>query len=133
MRPWFCSQSFILPCRPSFLDSQPFSFCLGVNSSLQTLTVSRAAPRGVSFNISSSGKTLMREPAPAWEALHHEWRTFQNGFILESPYKGEPSPTLEAVWNSSLPGTAKSRHVIIIILEANHSLKKIQSCSLAKN
>ncbi|KAI1184164.1 hypothetical protein F5B17DRAFT_413220 [Nemania serpens] len=41
--------------------------------------------------------------SPAWEALHHEWRTFQNGFMQESPYKGEPSLTLEAVWNSSLP------------------------------
>ncbi|KAI0468029.1 hypothetical protein F4859DRAFT_492425 [Xylaria cf. heliscus] len=41
--------------------------------------------------------------SPASEALHHEWRTFQNDFKETSPYRGEPSVTLEALWNSSLP------------------------------
>ncbi|KAI1296025.1 hypothetical protein F5Y03DRAFT_298703 [Xylaria venustula] len=43
--------------------------------------------------------------SPASGVLRHEWRTFQNDFKETSPYRGEPSPSLEAVWNSSLPET----------------------------
>lgn len=41
--------------------------------------------------------------APAFDALHYRWETFQNGFSEKSIYRGQPTPELEAAWNDSIP------------------------------
>ncbi|KAI0806448.1 hypothetical protein GGR55DRAFT_690044 [Xylaria sp. FL0064] len=38
--------------------------------------------------------------SPAWEAVDHQWETFQNTFSEKSKYRGQPTHELEEAWNA---------------------------------